>query len=146
MESVFHREPLVSVASRLAVPAALSLMLVGPVRAQEHEHGGAHGEALGRVGFPVSCNEEARTRFERAMALLHSFWWEEGDRAFRGVAVADTTCTRSRRRLRTRFSPIEVVGCVRSAHVPHANSRGTLWRAKLLILLVPATGFEPVTP
>jgi len=26
------------------------------------------------------------------MALLHSFWWEEGGRAFQGVAVADTTC------------------------------------------------------
>ena len=26
------------------------------------------------------------------MALLHSFWWEEGARAFRAVAAADSTC------------------------------------------------------
>ncbi len=71
----------------------LVVLYLGPVdrlAAQDpHDH---HAEVLGRVAFPVSCNEKARTRFERAMALLHSFWWEEGDRAFRGVAVADTTC------------------------------------------------------
>src|SRR3989449_2480933 len=81
-----------SVASRLGVCGALSLMLVAPVRAQEHEHGGAHGEALGRVVFPVSCRPDAQVQFERAMALLHSFWWEEGARAFRAVAAADSTC------------------------------------------------------
>src|SRR5438093_1610826 len=80
------------VASRLGVCGALSLMLVAPVRAQEHEHGGAHGEALGRVVFPVSCRPDAQARFERAMTLLHSFWWEEGARAFRAVAAADSTC------------------------------------------------------
>src|SRR3989441_8770188 len=26
------------------------------------------------------------------MALLHSFWWEEGGRAFRAVAASDSTC------------------------------------------------------
>jgi len=81
-----------SVASRLGVCGALSLMLVAPVRAQEHENGGAHGEALGRVVFPVSCRPDAQVQFERAMALLHSFWWEEGARAFRAVAAADSTC------------------------------------------------------
>src|SRR5207244_7993064 len=80
------------VASRLGVCGALSLMLVAPVRAQEHEHGGAHGEALGRVVFPVSCRPDAQVQFERAMALLHSFWWEEGARAFRAVAAAASTC------------------------------------------------------
>jgi len=77
-------------AFRLITLVALYLGLVDRLAAQDpHDH---HAEVLGRVAFPVSCNEEARTRFERAIALLHSFWWEEGDRAFRGVAVADTTC------------------------------------------------------
>jgi len=77
-----------SPAFRLATPVVLCLGLVGRLAAQEaHDH---HAEVLGRVAFPVSCNEEARTRFERAMTLLHSFWWEEGDRAFHGVAVTDT--------------------------------------------------------
>src|SRR5712692_4371236 len=81
-----------SVASRWAVSGALSLILVAPLRAQEHEHGGAHGEQLGRVVFATSCRPDAQVQFERAMALLHSFWWEEGARAFRGVAAADSTC------------------------------------------------------
>jgi hypothetical protein len=44
------------------------------------------------VVFPVSCNPAARQRFEHAMAVLHSFWWEEGDRAFGQVLEADSTC------------------------------------------------------
>ncbi|HYR98750.1 MAG TPA: hypothetical protein VEO58_07025 [Gemmatimonadales bacterium] len=70
----------------------MSLIFVAPLRAQEHEHGGAHGEQLGRVVFATSCRPDAQVQFERAMALLHSFWWEEGARAFRGVAAADSTC------------------------------------------------------
>src|SRR5438046_1358707 len=87
-----QRELLMSVASRLAVCGAVSLILVAPVRAQEHEHGGAPGEQLGHVAFATSCRPDAQARFERAMALLHSFWWEEGARAFRAVAAADSTC------------------------------------------------------
>jgi hypothetical protein len=81
-----------SVAFRLAVPGALSLMLVTRVCAQEHTHDAAPGERLGRVAFATSCRTDAQARFERAMALLHSFWWEEGGRAFRAVAAADSTC------------------------------------------------------
>ena len=64
--------------------------LAPPLAAQEHAHGGT--ERLGRVVFPVSCNAEAQRRFERAVALLHSFWWEESEQAFQGVAEADSTC------------------------------------------------------
>jgi len=62
------------------------------VRAQEHENGGAPGEQLGHVTFATSCRPDAQAQFERAMALLHSFWWEEGARAFRAVTAADSTC------------------------------------------------------
>ena len=67
----------------------LPLLLSSRLAAQVHDHA---TETLGHVTFPVSCNAEAQARFERAMALLHSFWWEEGGRAFKAVAVADTTC------------------------------------------------------
>ncbi|MBA3445246.1 MAG: hypothetical protein H0T58_10410 [Gemmatimonadales bacterium] len=73
----------VTLASLLAVPAAVAQ---GP---------GAHhlgSNQLGRVSFPVSCTPEARRRFEHAMAVLHSFWWEEGDRAFNAVLEADPSC------------------------------------------------------
>jgi hypothetical protein len=74
----------------IAAPAALSLILVSPLVAQaDHAH---HAEHLGRVVFPTSCRPEAQQRFERAMALLHSFWWEESPRAFHAVAAADSSC------------------------------------------------------
>ena len=69
--------------------ALLAVATVPALSAQAH-HGA--GEQLGRVTFPVSCNAEAQQRFERAMALLHSFWWEQGSGAFREVAQADSTC------------------------------------------------------
>jgi hypothetical protein len=58
--------------------------------AQEHAHGAP--ERLGHVTFPVSCAPEAGRRFERAMAVLHSFWWEEAPRAFGAVLAADSSC------------------------------------------------------
>ena len=60
------------------------------VAAQDHQHTGP--ERLGRVVFPVSCNAAARPLFEHAMAVLHSFWWEEAPQAFGAVLKADSTC------------------------------------------------------
>jgi tetratricopeptide (TPR) repeat protein len=58
----------------------------------EHEHVGAPVEMLGTVHFPVSCSPEAQPRFDRAMALLHSFWWSEAHVAFDAVLEADPRC------------------------------------------------------
>lgn len=63
---------------------------VSPLLAQEHAH--APLEQLGRVAFPTSCRGDLAPRFERAMALLHSFWWEEAKTAFAEQATADSTC------------------------------------------------------
>lgn len=74
-------------------PLALILM-AAPSYASSQEHAHAHeGAELGRVDFPVSCNAEASRRFEHAMGVLHSFWWEEGDNAFGAVLQADSTCS-----------------------------------------------------
>src|SRR2546429_9242239 len=75
---------------RLAAPAVLCLGLLGRLAAQEAHH--HHGETLGRVVFSVSCTPGARTRFERAVALLHSFWYEKAADTFREAVVADTAC------------------------------------------------------
>ncbi len=69
-----------------------ALATASPIAAQDdaaHRHGAGQ---LGRVVFPVSCAPEAQRRFERAMAVLHSFWWERGDGAFNAVLAADSTC------------------------------------------------------
>lgn len=70
--------------------ALVAVAAVPSLYAQGHDHG--RPDQLGRVTFPVSCNAEAQKRFEHAMGLLHSFWWEQGDGAFRAVAAADSSC------------------------------------------------------
>jgi hypothetical protein len=78
--------------------SSVSLTLVlfaaaAPLLAQAHDHPPHEHAALGKVEFPVSCNAEAQKRFEHAMGVLHSFWWEEGDAAFKAVLQADSSCT-----------------------------------------------------
>jgi hypothetical protein len=78
--------------ARLQWTGALgAFVLIGaaPLGAQEHDH--AFGQ-LGRVEFPVSCTDEAQRRFEDAMAVLHSFWWERGEAAFGAVLAVDSSC------------------------------------------------------
>ncbi|HKT61661.1 MAG TPA: hypothetical protein VJQ46_16510 [Gemmatimonadales bacterium] len=72
----------------------LLLMPVGDaVRAQDHHaHDGAPPERLGRVTFPSDCRPAVQPRFERAVALLHSFWYEEAAKTFRAVSEADPAC------------------------------------------------------
>jgi hypothetical protein len=47
---------------------------------------------LGAVSFEVSCKTELQPEFNRAVALLHSFWHSEAQRAFEKVAAADPNC------------------------------------------------------
>jgi tetratricopeptide (TPR) repeat protein len=64
-----------------------------PARAQEaHQHQHDHSEKLGRVNFPVSCTPAAQRQFNRAVAWLHSFEYEEAEKAFNEVAVTDPRC------------------------------------------------------
>jgi hypothetical protein len=55
----------------------------------------AHAEAAagaGQVDFPVSCTPEAQRRFNTAVALLYSFYWERIDAAVDDVLAADPAC------------------------------------------------------
>ena len=56
---------------------------------------GTNGEKLGTVVFPVSCSPAASQQFVRAVAMLHSFWYEESVKAFTEVAVTDPSCAMS---------------------------------------------------
>jgi hypothetical protein len=66
------------------------LLLTTLLAVQAHDH--RPGERLGTVTFPISCNAEAQQRFTRAVAGLHSFYWEAGQSAFQAVADADSNC------------------------------------------------------
>ncbi|HEY0100909.1 MAG TPA: hypothetical protein VGB76_18320, partial [Pyrinomonadaceae bacterium] len=59
---------------------------------EEHPHQHEHTEKLGRVSFPVSCSTQAQRQFNRAVAWLHSFEYEEAEKVFNEVTVTDPRC------------------------------------------------------
>ncbi|HCC57555.1 MAG TPA: hypothetical protein DEQ47_09870, partial [Solibacterales bacterium] len=58
---------------------------------EEHQHHHPAG-ALGSVNFATSCTPAAQTQFTRAVALLHSFGYEEARKAFTDAAATDAAC------------------------------------------------------
>ena len=78
------------------VGVALSLVLVSPVIAFAQHDGHAAGtpDQVGSasVNFETSCAPAVRADFNRAVALLHSFWFAEAIAAFTGVLAADPSC------------------------------------------------------
>src|SRR2546428_13906025 len=49
-------------------------------------------EKLGRVHFKTSCSPEAQKQFERALAMLHSFFFPETVKAFTAIPDTDPSC------------------------------------------------------
>jgi hypothetical protein len=48
--------------------------------------------SLGQVRFPTSCAAPAQRIFERGVALLHSFWYEEALKTFTSATTTDPGC------------------------------------------------------
>ena len=69
---------------------ALSILLVpGVPRAHE---GDVPGGRLGKVSFPNSCSEKVKAKFERGVAMLHSFWYCLAEKTFDEILVEDPQC------------------------------------------------------
>ena len=49
-------------------------------------------QKLGSVSFEISCKPEVRADFDRAVALLHSFWINVARETFEHVAATDPAC------------------------------------------------------
>jgi tetratricopeptide (TPR) repeat protein len=62
------------------------------VAQEEHQHSAVEPEKVGTVHFPISCKTEAQQPFERAVALLHSFWFQEANKGFTSVTTMDPDC------------------------------------------------------
>src|SRR2546430_8717475 len=75
-------------ANRLAVALTLAALLWASGAAAQTPS----TEKLGKVHFPVACSAAAQPQFDRAVALLHSFWYSEGVKAFTAVAATDPAC------------------------------------------------------
>ena len=54
--------------------------------------GASAQEKLGNVNFPTSCDQKVQAQFDRAVAMLHSFWFQQGEKAFREVLERDPSC------------------------------------------------------
>jgi tetratricopeptide (TPR) repeat protein len=77
----------------IAPALALFALYAADARAQAaHQHAAGTAEKLGRVHFPTTCKADVQPRVERAVAMLHSFWFDEAIRAFEQVATDDPSC------------------------------------------------------
>jgi tetratricopeptide (TPR) repeat protein len=55
-----------------------------------HHHDAS--EKLGNVSFPISCAPDSEKPFERGVALMHSFGYEEAEAQFVEITQKDPTC------------------------------------------------------
>ncbi len=78
--------------------AALLCLLIAPrIAAQDEEHHHHDdGERLGSVTFPTSCSPDVQKSFERAVALMHSFQYQQASEGFDDVAAKDKHCAMAR--------------------------------------------------
>src|SRR6202522_1467064 len=57
---------------------------------QAHHHDAT--EKLGRVSFPIACAPDSQKPFERGVALIHSFGYEEAEAQFVEITQRDPAC------------------------------------------------------
>jgi tetratricopeptide (TPR) repeat protein len=77
----------------LLIVALAAAAFFSSARAQEgHQHKHEPSAKLGRVNFTVSCNPPAQQQFNRAVAWLHSFEYEEAEKTFKEVIATDPRC------------------------------------------------------
>jgi len=71
----------------LSAAALVTALWTGGALAHEE-----NSAALGQVHFPTSCAGSVQPVFERGVALLHSFWYEEALKTFTSVTTTDPGC------------------------------------------------------
>ena len=68
------------------------LLNVNAVQADEGHHHELSENEVGSVHFSTSCSKDIQTRFQRAVALLHSFQYEQARAAFNDISRQDPQC------------------------------------------------------
>jgi tetratricopeptide (TPR) repeat protein len=81
-----------SVDGKLLLIALIGVLRASSALAHEHAEQMPMGARLGSVSFETSCQPQVQADFNRAVALLHSFWLDEAERTFMKVAIADPDC------------------------------------------------------
>jgi hypothetical protein len=89
----FRRDSMLRKTKRLEFSATLLALLCRLCNAEQiHQHEHSNGEKLGHVHFPISCNSAVQVEFDRAVAMLHSFWYEKAGQAFSEIATKEPSC------------------------------------------------------
>ncbi|MFZ0320137.1 MAG: hypothetical protein WAL56_13520 [Candidatus Sulfotelmatobacter sp.] len=57
-----------------------------------HAHHHDATEKLGNISFPIACAADSQKPFERGVALMHSFGYEEAEAQFVEITQKDPTC------------------------------------------------------
>ncbi|MEX1181836.1 MAG: hypothetical protein WEF86_01275 [Gemmatimonadota bacterium] len=70
----------------------LPIVAAPPAAAQDHAHPAGDASTLGSVEFPVSCASDVQPRMNKAVAMLHSFWFDAASVAFSEIAASDPDC------------------------------------------------------
>ncbi len=71
---------------------SLALVVLAPASITKAAEDRAPPAKLGHVDFANSCTAEAQESLQRGVALLHSFWFAAGERAFREALDRDPNC------------------------------------------------------
>jgi hypothetical protein len=66
--------------------------LAGIAQAQDHAHAGGDPSRLGRANFETSCAPDAQHEFDRALTMLHSFFFPETVNTFTSALKLDPAC------------------------------------------------------
>ena len=78
--------------TRLSVTVVSMSLVLASVLPSSAQDTAARADKIGSVRFPTSCSAAAQGQFEQAVALLHSFWYEEALKAFTAVTATDPAC------------------------------------------------------
>jgi tetratricopeptide (TPR) repeat protein len=89
METIMRTSALLET---LAAGCLAAFTLVSPVMGADVAPPSAQ-ERLGTVSFPVSCSASSQTSFNRGVALLHDFWYEEARPQFERILKSDPGCS-----------------------------------------------------
>ena len=70
---------------------SLSILLAGVAHSHDEDENKGQGQ-LGKVSFQNSCDAKVQAQFTRGVAMLHSFWYSEGEKTFLDVLEKDPSC------------------------------------------------------
>ncbi|HEV7239282.1 MAG TPA: hypothetical protein VGQ36_08590 [Thermoanaerobaculia bacterium] len=76
----------------LFVLAPLSVLADDPHSQHQHHHDAPDLGNIGKARLQTSCSAKAQTEIDRGVALIHSFWYAEAEKAFRLATEADAEC------------------------------------------------------